>query len=355
MRGRVRFEPSERQAQDQTPPSLLTLSPNKETLGERGTVGVARATLLDKSMSSERATVLFVDDEERILRSLRMQFRGRYEIFTATSGQEALEIMRSRFVHTVVSDQRMPGMLGAELLSRVREISPATMRILLTGYSDMPAIVASVNDGEIFRFIEKPWQPQRLSEAVEQAVQIARREIAASASAPTLTASDTADLRLLTIDEDAATFTLVRELTSTRHDVQHATTLEGALEVLSEQEIAIVVASLTHRSDDMAGALKTLKRYSPGTLTIAVSPLGDSYGLIELINQGQIYRFLPKPLSRELLRRSLQSAVDQYRRLRVTPVLAARHAVEEAPVPPPASLSARLLGYWRRIGLNARA
>lgn len=306
---------------------------------------------------SDRATVLFVDDEERILRSLRMQFRGRYEILTAASGADALDIVRSRFVHTVVSDQRMPGMLGAELLARVRELSPATMRILLTGYSDMQAIVASVNDGEIFRFIEKPWQPQRLADAVEQAVQIARREIAATAAAPApalSAAPDAHDLKLLTIDEDAATFALVRELTHARHEVQHTTTLDGALEVLSEQEIAIVVAGLKHRSDDVVGALKTLKRYSPATLTIAVSPLGDSYGLIELINQGQIYRFLPKPLSRELLRRSLQSAVDHYRRIRATPLLAARHAVEAPAQEPIASLSSRLLGYWRRISANAR-
>ncbi len=307
-------------------------------------------------MSEERASVLFVDDEERILRSLRMQFRGRYEVLTAGSGAEALQIVRGRVVHAVVSDQRMPGMLGAELLSRVREISPATMRLLLTGYSDMPAIVASVNEGEIFRFIEKPWHPQRLLEAVEQAVQIARREMAAPPKPAAAPAQDPGGLRLLTIDEDAATCDLVRELAGTRHAVRQAATLEDALAVLSEEEIAIVVASLKHRSDDVVGALKTLKRYSPGTLTIAVSPLGDSYGLIELINQGQIYRFLPKPLSRELLRRSLQSAIDHYRRIRAAPMLVARHAVEEPPAAaePPASLSARLLGYWRRIRDNGR-
>ncbi|MBR0345576.1 MAG: response regulator [Rudaea sp.] len=308
-------------------------------------------------MNDERATVLFVDDEERILRSLRMQFRGRYDVLTAGSGAEAIEVVRGRLVHAVVSDQRMPGMLGAELLSRVRDISPATMRLLLTGYSDMQAIVASVNEGEIFRFIEKPWQPQRLLEAVEQAVQIARRELAVPAPVVVAAAPEGPGIKLLTIDEDPATYALVRELTGVRHDVQYATTLESALAVLSEQEIAIVIAGLKHRSDDVIGALKTLKRYSPGTLTIAVSPLGDSYGLIELINQGQIYRFLPKPLSRELLRRSLQSAIDHYRRIKVAPALAARHAVEEpaaSAAEPPATLSARLLGYWRRIRDNGR-
>ena len=309
-------------------------------------------------MNAERASVLFVDDEERILRSLRMQFRGRYEVLTAGSGSDALDIVRSRSVHAVVSDQRMPGMLGAELLSRVREISPATMRLLLTGYSDMQAIVASVNEGEIFRFIEKPWQAQRLAEAVEQAVQVARRELAAPVLAPVAVSAslpDATDIRLLTMDEDPTTFALVRELAGTRCAVEYAPTLEGALAVLSEQEIAVVIAGLRHRSDDVIGALKTLKRYSPGTLTIAVSPLGDSYGLIELINQGQIYRFLPKPLSRELLRRSLQSAVDHYRRIRAAPLLAARHAVEEsAAAEPSASLSSRLLSYWRRIRDNGR-
>ena len=278
-------------------------------------------------------------------------------MLTAGSGAEAIEVVRGRLVHAVVSDQRMPGMLGAELLSRVRDISPATMRLLLTGYSDMQAIVASVNEGEIFRFIEKPWQPQRLLEAVEQAVQIARRELAAPAPVVVAAAPEGPGIKLLTIDEDPATYALVRELAGVRHDVQYATTLESALAVLSEQEIAIVVAGLKHRSDDVIGALKTLKRYSPGTLTIAVSPLGDSYGLIELINQGQIYRFLPKPLSRELLRRSLQSAIDHYRRIKVAPTLAARHAVEEPAVSaaePPATLSARLLGYWRRIRDNGR-
>ncbi|TLY50310.1 MAG: response regulator [Gammaproteobacteria bacterium] len=121
-------------------------------------------------MSSERATVLFVDDEERILRSLRMLFRGRYEVLTTTSGHEALKMLRERRVHVVVSDQRMPLMLGVDLLRQVREISPVTMRLLLTGYSDLSAIVASVNESEIFRFIEKPWQAPYLLDVVEQAI-----------------------------------------------------------------------------------------------------------------------------------------------------------------------------------------
>lgn len=311
-------------------------------------------------MSASTATVLFVDDEERILRSLRLLFRGRYEILTTTSCREALEMVRARTVHALISDQRMPEMSGVDLLRQVRATAPATMRLLLTGYADLQAIVASVNEGEIFRFIEKPWQPQYLIDTIGQAVQIARQEFAlpralAAAAAPiAMAAAAVPPSRLLVIDEDAATARLVREVAGAAHEVLGATSVESALATLSEGEIAVVVAELAHRHDDVAGTLKTLKRYSPGTLTIALSQLRDSRALIALINQGQVYRFLPKPLSRELLKRSLHAALHHYYKLKSAPLLLRRHAVEQAKFEP-MSLSARLLDYWRRIRDNSRA
>jgi response regulator RpfG family c-di-GMP phosphodiesterase len=308
-------------------------------------------------MSSERSTILFVDDEERILRSLRMLCRSHHDVLITTSGHEALEIVRARPVHVIVSDQRMPEVSGVELLRRVRDASPQTMRLLLTGYADLQAIVASVNDGEIFRFVEKPWQPQYLLGVVGQAAKIAVKGFArgSEVAVPPLAATPAVTpLKLLVIDEDAATFQLVRELASEQHDVRHADTIEAALAILSENDVAIVVAELSHRRDDVAGALKTLKHYSPATLTIATSPLRDSRSLIDLINQGQIYRFLPKPLSRELLRRGLQAACTHHARLRAAPALVQRHVVEQARFEP-MSISARLLDYWRRIRDNGRA
>jgi response regulator RpfG family c-di-GMP phosphodiesterase len=304
-------------------------------------------------MNPHKVTVLFVDDEERILRSLRMLFRERYEVLMTTSGREALEIVRRQPVHVVVSDQRMPEMTGVELLRGVRETSPSTMRILLTGYSDLQAIVASVNDGEIFRFIEKPWRAQYLLDVVEQATQIALTDFAAKA-ARSVSIAPTQGLKLLVLDEDGDTVRMAREVVAEEHEVRHADSVESALAVLSEHDVAIVIAELKHRQDDVAGVLKTLKRYNPATLAIAVSALGDSRSLIELINQGQVYRFLPKPLSRELLRRSMQSACARYEQTRAAPILLRRHVVDEAKFEP-VSLSARLMDYWRRIRDNGRA
>jgi response regulator RpfG family c-di-GMP phosphodiesterase len=111
---------------------------------------------MNPATESTKPTLLFVDDEERILRSLRMLFAANYRVLVTTSGHEALEILRREKVHALISDQRMPVMAGVDLLRQAREIAPNTMRLLLTGYSDIEAIIGSINDGEVFRYISKP-------------------------------------------------------------------------------------------------------------------------------------------------------------------------------------------------------
>jgi DNA-binding NtrC family response regulator len=90
---------------------------------------------------NDKANILLVDDEERVLRSLEMLFRNRFKVYTTTDGNEAVDICRRDRIHVVVSDQRMPAITGVEVLRRAREVSPNTMRLLLTGYSDLQAIV----------------------------------------------------------------------------------------------------------------------------------------------------------------------------------------------------------------------
>ena len=95
-------------------------------------------------------TVLFVDDEENILKALSRVFRREgYRLLTATSGREGLELLQANPVALIVSDQRMPEMLGAEFLRRSREVSPHTIRIMLTGHSDMEAATQAINEGEL--------------------------------------------------------------------------------------------------------------------------------------------------------------------------------------------------------------
>jgi DNA-binding NtrC family response regulator len=310
-------------------------------------------------MSTNLPCVLFVDDEERILRSLRMLFRGRFEILTTTSGREAIEWVKQRPVHVIVSDQRMPEISGVAVLRAVAEHSPSTMRILLTGYADMEAVTDSVNEGEIFRFIEKPWDGQALIESVEQAARIAMAEfatappsgIAQHARKPTGErdiAFAAIAARIVVLDESGGLAALVRELLPAAVHVAHAPSLEAALEVLADHDVAMVVAQLASANGDVADSLKQLKRLRPATLAVVVSPLRDSRLVIGLINEGQIFRFLLNPPPRELLRRGLIAGLERHAELRVASNRLRRHAVE-APRAQSPTMPGRLLQAWRRI------
>lgn len=106
-------------------------------------------------------TLLLVDDEPNVLKSLkRLLIDTDYKIFTADSGEKGLEIFDKKQIHVVISDYRMPEMNGVEFLSKVKEKSPETIRIILSGYADAVAIVDAINEGEIYKFITKPWNDQ---------------------------------------------------------------------------------------------------------------------------------------------------------------------------------------------------
>jgi type II secretory ATPase GspE/PulE/Tfp pilus assembly ATPase PilB-like protein/FixJ family two-component response regulator/RNA polymerase subunit RPABC4/transcription elongation factor Spt4 len=119
-----------------------------------------------------RFTLLFVDDEENVLHALRRIFLDEnYEILTATSGGEALKIMENSVVHLVISDHRMPGMPGSELLREIKNRWPETIRIMLTGHADIQAIMGAVNEGAVYKFITKPWNDEDLRLTVSLALQ----------------------------------------------------------------------------------------------------------------------------------------------------------------------------------------
>jgi DNA-binding NtrC family response regulator len=105
----------------------------------------------------EKGTVLIVDDESAILRSLKALFDRDYHVITASSAREAVEIMSSQTVHVLVSDYKMPGRDGLSLLIEVKQKFPATIRVLMTAFADMNLVVRALNEGEIHRFISKPF------------------------------------------------------------------------------------------------------------------------------------------------------------------------------------------------------
>ena len=114
--------------------------------------------------------LLLVDDEENILRSLkRVLRRGDWAIETAPDAEQALELFARFQPAVVMSDFRMPGMNGVEFLARVKEVSPHTQRIMLTGQAVQPALEEAINRSEVFRFISKPWNDSKLLLTVKSA------------------------------------------------------------------------------------------------------------------------------------------------------------------------------------------
>jgi signal transduction histidine kinase len=121
--------------------------------------------------AADRPTLLIVDDEPDVLESVRHLFHRRYRVLTAEGGQAALNLIDGEEIHVVLTDQRMPGMTGDELLARIREIQPHAVRLLFTGYADIQAVIKAVNRGGIFRYILKPWDVADLEAVVGQAAE----------------------------------------------------------------------------------------------------------------------------------------------------------------------------------------
>ena len=289
-------------------------------LSSEGAIG------LDTSV--KQARLLFIDDEERILTALKSLFRDRYHVFATTDGVKALDFMRRHPMHVIVSDQRMPGMSGVELLRQSRDISPRSVRILLTGYSDLAAIVGSINDGEIYRFISKPWDNQELATTIGEAVTIAL-ELADTRSA-VVGLPRTMEAGILVIDRDEEIFRVTRELVGRLCPVVYAADLDAGLAAMQAQEIAVVVTDVEARHEELTAMLKLLKQEDPGILTIVVTTASDAEQVIELINEAQIFRFLNKPVNVRLLKKHVHAALQRYLSYKQTPKLVEAHRVGPA-------------------------
>ena len=358
-------------------------------------------------VNSDKAKVLFVDDEPRVLNSMRVMFRRDFELFLAPGGEEALAILRDHDIDVIVSDHRMPTMTGVELLSAARTQSPRSLRILLTGYADLDAVEGSINSGEVFRFLTKPCPPDELRNSVLLAARIAR-DTPEHPDLPVLTETATDPGETLpptqvevVLEGDTATVNTLEErpaegglpqqgvaqeptpvedredLTETDvFDPDHpdiaalkapadtpGTAAEGehtgiavlsvdgslvevvtgavsaALPVYSCGTIVQLVKTLSEHQPgvlitDIAGDRTTvnrmmakLKELLPELVAVVVSEHRDVEDMVWLINHGQVFRFLRKPVSSGRCAVSIKAALQHHHNLRQRPQLAARHQV----------------------------
>ncbi|MEN3363268.1 MAG: hypothetical protein V7606_542 [Burkholderiales bacterium] len=302
--------------------------------------------------STDRTTakprLLFVDDEPSILNSLRVVFRTNYDVTITTDGFEAIEFLKTGSFDVIVSDQRMPKITGIEVLRRAHELAPNTVRILLTGYSDPEAIVGAINDVEVHRFLQKPWDNTQIKKVVDEAIELATSLAKAS---PVLrepandASTQSADVIPIPVQHSgypaigqvpqnsgeketvlvvSAKPTLVTQVKTVMNDtvsVAHASNVLDVFKILASTPINIIICSFDVQSDTDRTFIQMLKREHPYIFVIAVCDTTDSVRLIELINQAKIFRFVRMPVNMTLLSRYIESAVKQAAEVRANPAL----------------------------------
>jgi len=347
----------------------------------------------------DRPRLLFVDDEQRVLNSMRIMFRRQFDLFLASAGSEALDIVRDKDIDVIVADHRMPKMTGVEVLSRVRSLSPRTVRILLTGYADLDAVEGSINESEVFRFLTKPCAPKQLRETIELAAKLAREappppppadesvltsdtveiilesdqvtEVTAASHTPAAAApvahapaspAPTAErtsttsvmeqpkfatapapaasaapaprpklaqgLGVVVFSTDSEVVECVQKAVRGRLPVYTAGNIVQVVKCLTEQRPGVLVTDVSEDKATIQSMTARLKEHLPELVTIAVSQHRDVLDMVWLINHGQIFRFLRKPLSAGRTAISLQAALQHHRLLLKNPELAKRHEVD---------------------------
>jgi len=274
-----------------------------------------------QEMDAQRPAIMFIDDEPRVLKSMRAMFRRDYEVHLADSGAAALEIIGNHAIDVVVSDQRMPEMTGVEVLTEIKTRSPKTVRILLTGYADLAAVEASMNDAEVFKYLMKPCPADEVRGAVQAGLEL-RKEgetlggVVTVAEAPLSNVTPlkpslkavvapvikhapvdkrTESIQVLLLSSDKALADGVVEACPS-NKLHHAPTLKSALELIQRHPIGVMITDMAIDEKEVNILGNAVRRVTPEMVFVLVSDQSDASVLIKLINSGQVFRFLLKPL-----------------------------------------------------------
>jgi response regulator RpfG family c-di-GMP phosphodiesterase len=120
----------------------------------------------------EKIKILYVDDEENNLQAFKATFRRDFKIFLALSADEGREILKSEDVHIIITDQRMPDETGVDFLTSIIPIYPDPIRVLLTGYTDIQAVIDAINKGQIYHYLTKPWEEEYMRNVIQNAYEV---------------------------------------------------------------------------------------------------------------------------------------------------------------------------------------
>jgi len=311
-----------------------------------------------------RKTVLFVDDDERVLRALEATFEDDYNVITDISANNALKTLRDVHIDIIVSDQRMPEMLGYQFLAQARKVRPDAIRILMTGYSDKKSIIETINKGEVFRFVAKPWTLDEFTEILSQASiasEASNIELPQTAQKPTSLNSHWKSATK-TLGHSPSVLMFTREnyrkallkLASKGFDakVYISKSLSVSLDaIVNNNDIGIVFIEMNSLNAEIISALALLKRSKPEVVVIILAQASDFNVAVKLINNGQAFRYLCGPIDLKILQTSIRSALIRHVKLSKNKQYARRYTTDTRDL----SISQRVARLIARLTGNKKA
>lgn len=296
--------------------------------------------------------VLTVTADVRIQRALNVLWRE-HEVVACADAGVAAPLAIEHDVDAVLCDQHLAPAQGVEVLTQIREVHPRALRMLLCDRPDQRLLLDAVNEAEVFRIVDQPWNNATLRETALAAMRAAR--LAPPISASPLSADEAERVRRLTavvvIESDAATQQRLRDLLQAHYKMHFANSLDRALQFMEQHETGALVCSVGSGRDELVAALKALKHAHPHMATIIIDALSDLDRVIELVNEAQIFRLLRRPFNPSLVRPYVDAALARHWHIKRQPQGAWRVAPAEAasPVRAPEQLPAQLLNRIRGL------
>lgn len=283
-------------------------------------------------MMKVKPHVLIVDDEPMILESVSDLLEFEYVVHKTNDPREALKILSdpSLPIKIVMSDQRMPGMFGHELLRQAKSIRPNAVRLLLTGYSDLEAVMYSVNVGEIFRYINKPWKSDKLLNVFKLAAQLhdqmselagpaqhghgsadtPSRETAQSVpnDEPPKDESPEKNTAILFVGYSDWVINQIPETTRQKFNMFYAPSIDDAFRILPAEQISVIVSEINFPQCDGIDFLKAVKQQYPHIVTVILTDVVDAQLAIRAINELNVFKYLAMPIEMTELEKVLERA-----------------------------------------------
>ncbi|KOR28810.1 hypothetical protein TI03_03870, partial [Achromatium sp. WMS1] len=224
--------------------------------------------------------------------------------------------------------------------------SPKTIRMLLTGYADKEAVIGSINEGEIFCYISKPWKSDEITTIIAEAA-----EIALASEDIVIEESNVGKQVIVVLDEDPYVAEFISDLITQdfgdSHSVEWCMGFDQVINIFNTVDVTVLITELNFMGDDMGEFIKNLKYYAPNIVTIVISSFQDINALVGLVNEGQIYRFLPKPLRRGIINMALKGAFRHHHSMKERPALLSRYKGKQISEPTMgSSLARRIMGVF---------